>query len=93
MWRGVFDMVKDVEMNKPLSPKILSKSNQPFVQRLIYIYSMQTFLFKELNKASRNKDVTKIKFYGAFASALSFIVHYGNHKSQQKSELSVFRGL
>ena len=44
----------------------------------MYIYSMQSFIFSEMNKASRTKDEYKIKFYGAFASALGFIIHFGN---------------
>ena len=46
-----------------------------------------------MNKASRTKDVEKIKFYGPLASALSFIVHFGNKKQTKlKKELKVYRG-
>ena len=71
-------MVKDVDMKKPLDMKILSDPNNKFVKTLIYIYSMETFLFMEMNKATREKDIDKIKFYGPLASALSFIIHCGN---------------
>ena len=54
---------------------------------------MECFIFGEMNRASRNKDVDKIKFYGPLASALSFIVHCGNKKmSQLPNKLNVFRG-
>ena len=93
MWMKVFEMVKNVDMKEPLTPKILSDSNNKFVKTLIYIYSMQTFIFSEMNKASRNKDVEKIRFYGPLASALSFIVHFGNKKQTKlKKEFSVYRG-
>ena len=92
MWQKIFDMVEDVEMRKPLTPKILSDPNHKFVKTLIYIYSMQTFIFSEMNRASRCKDVSKIKFYGPLAAALSFIIHNGNVKPT-KEMLSVFRGL
>ena len=39
---------------------------------------METFVYKEMNKTSRMKDESKIKFYGPFASALGFIIHCGN---------------
>ena len=78
-------MVKEVDFCKPLTPKILSNPNHPFVKMLIYIYSMQTFIFSDMNKASREKDVEKIKFYGPLASALSFIVHCGNKKQTELS--------
>ena len=59
----------------------------------MYIYSMQSFVFSEMNKASRMKDESKIKFYGAFASALGFIVHCGNQKlTDLKNGFTVFRG-
>ena len=41
---------------------------------------MESFIFKEINKASRIKDIDKVKFYGPFASALSFIINCGNSK-------------
>ena len=73
-------MVKDLDLKKPLTPKILSDPNHNFVKTLVYIYSMQTFIFKEMNKASRTKDTKQIKFYGPLASALSYVVHCGNKK-------------
>lgn len=71
-------MIKKVDMKKPLTTVILSNPNHEFVKILVYIYTMETFIFKEMNKASRAKDVDKIKFYGPFASALSFVIHSGN---------------
>ena len=81
-------------MKKPLTPKILSDPTHNFVKTLVYIYTMETFLYKELNKASRTKDLDKIKFYGPFASALSFAIHCGNkQQSSLQREFSVYRGL
>ena len=46
-----------------------------------------------MNKASRTKDAEKIKFYGPLASALSFIIHFGNKKQTQlEKEFYVYRG-
>lgn len=74
----IFNMVKGINIKKPLDFKMLSDPNNHFVQTIIYIYSMQSFIFREINKTTRNKDVEKIKYYGPFAAALSFIVHCGN---------------
>ena len=94
MWKKIFAMVQDVDMKKPLTPQILSNTNHTLVRTLIYIYSMQTFMFSEMNKASRKKDVDKIKFYGPFASALSFIIHCGNHnQTGLPAKFNVYRGL
>ena len=78
MWKNIFKMSQTTDFKKPLTPKVLSNSNHEFVKTLLYIYSMESFVFSEMNKASRTKDRSKIKFYGAFASALGFIVHCGN---------------
>ena len=70
-------------MKKSLTPEILSNPNNEFVKILMYIYSMECFIFSEMNRASRNKDIDKIKFYGPLASALSFAVHSGNKKMSE----------
>ena len=78
VWEKIFSIVNKIDKKKPLTPEILSDSNNDFVKTLIYIYSMESFVFKEMNKASRQKDRSKIKMYGPFASALGFIIHHGN---------------
>ena len=79
MWKTIFTLARTVDdFTIPLTNGILSNPKHKFVKTLIYIYSMESFVFSEMNKASRMKDVSKIKFYGAFASALGFIVHCGN---------------
>ena len=87
-------MVEDVDLKKPLDLKTLSNPNNKFVKTMIYLYSMESFLFRELYKTTRDKDLEKIKFYGPFASALSFIIHHGNKSLPDLSNhLSVYRGL
>ena len=85
-------MSKQVDLKKSLTPEILSDPNNEFVKILIYIYSMECFIFSEMNRASRNKDVD-IKFYGPLASALSFAVHSGNKKmSELPQKFTAYRG-
>ena len=78
VWKKIFSLAKTVDMKKPLTQKILSNPDHEFVKLLIYIYSMESFIFKEMNRTSRIKDESNIKFYGAFASALGYIIHCGN---------------
>ena len=40
VWKKIFEMVKNIKLNEPLTPKILSNPNHNFVKTLIYIYSM-----------------------------------------------------
>jgi len=55
---------------------------------------MESFVFKEVNKASREKDLSKIEYYGAYASALGHVIHAANAKRQDKlaNKFTVFRG-
>lgn len=55
---------------------------------------MESFVFKEMNRASREKDTSKIELYGPLGSALSFIIHAGNKKmSGFSKKFVVYRGL
>ena len=81
-------------MKKPLTTKILSNPNHEFVKLMLYIYSMQTFIFREMNRASRNKDLDKIAFYGPFASALGHILQVASSKRkvQLDNKVTLYRG-
>jgi hypothetical protein len=94
LWKKIFEMVEDMDLGKPLTPELLSNMDHKFVKTLIYIYSMQSFIFGEMNKASRTKNVEQIKFYGPLASALSFIISCGNNQDTDKATpCAVYRGL
>ena len=57
---------------------------------------MESFLYSEINQASRTKDITKIKYYGAFAAALSYIIFSANKKRTDGMRLTntvLYRGL
>ena len=65
-------------IDKPLTEKILSDPNNNVTKLILYLYSMESFIYSDLNKACRNKEKQKIKFYGAFSAALSFIIDNAN---------------
>jgi len=94
-WKTIFSISNSIDIKKPLTTKILSNPNHEFVKTLLYIYSMEAFVFKEINKASRHKDKSKIHFYGPYASALGFIIHAANAKKKDKlaKKFTVYRGL
>ena len=57
---------------------------------------MESFIYQDLNNATRAKDESKIKYYGAFSAALSYIIYSANknrvrHKLQGTTVL--YRGL
>ena len=97
MWLKIFSLSLSIKnLDKPLTQKILSNPDHEFVKTIVYIYTMESFIYSEMNKASRAKDMTKIKFYGPYASALGYIVHCGNirgKKQQIKTDMKFYRGL
>lgn len=66
------------DLDKPLTPQILSDPYNKITKHLIYMYTMECFIYADMNLASRVKDKDKIKFYGAFAAALSYIIYFAN---------------
>ena len=58
---------------------------------------MESFIYTELNQASRAKDKSKLKFYGAFAASLSFIIYTANSNRHRDLKLKgvnlLYRGL
>ena len=82
-WDWLFEIGGLADINKPLTSAILSNPNHKFTQRILYLYSMECFIYEELNRASRSKDASKIKYYGAFAAALSHIISSANKNKYQ----------
>ena len=58
---------------------------------------MESFIYTDLNQASREKDKSKLKFYGAFAASLSFIIYTANSNRRRDHKLKgtnvLYRGL
>ena len=44
------------DINEPLTVQILSDPSNKIVQLILYIYSMESFIYYDLNKATREKD-------------------------------------
>ena len=93
----LFKLAKlDEDLDKILTPKVLSNPKHKAVKHIMYIYSMESFIYADLNRVCREKDKSKIRFYGAFAAALSFIVYSANkNRIEDKLEktTTLFRGI
>lgn len=95
-WDLIFEFSNFDELDKPLTSNILSNSNHDITKLLLFLYSMESFIYADMNKASREKDRSKIKYYGAFAAALSYIIYYANKNRKQnklKGKTTLYRGL
>jgi hypothetical protein len=67
-------------LNKPLTEEILLDSDHLVTQTLIYIHSMETFIYKDMKKASLQKDITKVKTLGPYAFVISKILEKSMYK-------------
>lgn len=66
-------------MNVEISPNILENTpNDPACQLILFIYSMETFLPEEINKASINRNQDSVISLGPFAFALGEINNAAN---------------
>ena len=59
-WKKLFEIANLGELDKPLSMKILSNPHHIITKHILYIYSMESFVYEDLNRASREKDESKI---------------------------------
>jgi hypothetical protein len=66
--------LENENLNKPLSRKILGNTSHKITQFLLYLHTQETFLYKDLKNASREKDESKIMTLGPYALALSYIL-------------------
>ena len=94
-WNFMFDLGMLGDLNKPLTPKILSNPYHKITRHLLYIYSMESFVYQDLNRACRDQDTKQIQYYGAYAAALSYIIFGANQNSKDRlrGHNKLYRGL
>ena len=96
-WQLLFDLANLGNLDKPLTRKVLSDPCNPIVRHILYLYTMECFIYEEINRAIRTKDKSKIKYYGAYAAALSFIIHFANSNTKSTLKLDkstkLYRGV
>ena len=92
----MFDLADFGDLDEPLTTKILSNPDHNITKHILYLYSMESFIYEELNRASRDKDKSKIKYYGAYAATLSYIIYSANQNRKSnklKGQTMLYRGL
>ena len=85
-WRHIFDKVIHTDITKPLTYDILKDPKEDIVCGLLYIYSMETFVYSTLNTATRDHDSSKILTLGPLAAALGWIVAGAEMNREKDSE-------
>ena len=71
IWEIIFQLADLGDVNKPINPIEIKNPYGNLSKAIIYIYSMQTFLYGTINDASRTQDLSKIDTLGPFAFILS----------------------
>ena len=56
------------------------------VRTLLSIYSMDSFVFKDMNKACRDQDENKLDFYGPYLNCLYDIINMGEYRREEHKE-------
>ena len=75
IWKIFFKKsLENENLEKPLSRKILRNNCNKITQFLLDLHTQETFLFKDLKTASREKDQSKIMTLGPYALVLSYIL-------------------
>ena len=74
VWKHIFDKFIHTDHKKPLTWETLDDPKADIVCGLLYVYSMETFVYSTLNTATRDHDSTKIMTLGPMAAALGEIV-------------------
>ncbi len=69
----------DYKYDKPLNFRVLKSYNHSVTKILLYIHSMECFLYRELKRASIEKDKTRIRSLGPYAAALSYIIENAHY--------------
>ena len=57
---------------------------------------MESFVFSEVNKAMRERDMDKMEMFGPFVNTLCFIISVAQHKNKKKLSkggFKTYRGL
>ena len=74
---------------------VTNDANHKDVQTILKLYSLQSFLFKTLNRACREKDTSVIDTLGPFAHSLMTIIDEANPSRQDRitGPFELFRGL
>ena len=66
-WTDLFSTDEyPIDRNQPLTTKILRDPYHPVTGKLIYSYSIESYVYRTVNEANRNADKSKVPPLGPF---------------------------
>ena len=86
LWEIIFECSNFGPLEEEIDRNALSDPDNQITMNILYIYSMESFICKMINDATRNQDETKIQTLGPFAAVLTQILSlaYANTEEAQK---------
>jgi len=88
----MLELVKDIDLDSPLTVEILFDPEHPVPQLLLSLYSMETWLYGTLNYSTRFGDQSKFTSLGPYAQALYWVVVM-NCSSRTDLNVDNFKGI
>lgn len=85
-------LISGADINEPVDVTILEqKPHDPLTCVLLYIHSMESFVYNVLCDAQIQQDVTVVDSLGAYAKALNRIVYSANQWKEEVSDIDEFK--
>ena len=83
---GIHDLQKKPECND---------IEHPHVKTILFMYSLESFLFKKINLSSRERDLSVIKNLGPYAVALTRTINnvQKNRQDSLEGKFVCYRGI
>jgi hypothetical protein len=75
-WEHMLNTADVPDRDQPLTKEILVDPKHPVTKLLLYVYTIECYVYRTLNQASREADKTKVHTLGPYAQALYVIVTY-----------------
>ena len=75
-WESVFQKLHCLKADEPLNIEEISfKPDHPLVKLILTIYTWESFVYRVLNKALRESDLSMAATLGPYAGWLTYIVN------------------
>ena len=73
-WDAIWDILKDEDWDIALTRDKLVNPDDPVTRMILNLYTIESFLYKAVNEASRTGDETKVDSLGPYSHCLDTIV-------------------
>ena len=70
----IWDQLKDEDWDTPLKRDKLVNPDEPVTKMILKLYTMESFLYRIVNEASRTGDETKVDSLGPYSHCLDTII-------------------